>query len=298
MQFRAESLGLAGHVTTIFRELVHERLGLFYEPSQFDQVADRLAPLVVARGLSSFMDYYYLLRYSDDDDEWGRVMDALAVQETYFWREIDQIRAVIDCVIPRVAEELRGRPVRIWSAPCATGEEPLTLAMALEEGHWFARAPIEIVGSDASRAAVEKAVLGRYGARAFRNLAPSLRDKYFTPVGDHWVVASELQRHVAYDVVNLVAPDDVARHAAAPIIFCRNVFIYFSERSIRRTLDAFAERMPDPAYLCVGASESLLRIGSRFELEEIGGAFMYVKGKHGVEGPSAASMAVGRIERA
>jgi chemotaxis protein methyltransferase CheR len=297
MQFRAESLGLAGHVTTILRELVHERLGLFYEPSQFDQLADRLAPLVVARGLGSFMDYYYLLKYSADADEWGRVMDALAVQETYFWREIDQIRAVVDRVVPEVAAELRGRPLRIWSAPCATGEEPLTLAMVLEEDHWFARAPIEIIGSDGSRAAIEKAVLGRYGARAFRNLAPALREKYFTPAGDHWVVASGLRRHIAYDVVNLVAPDDVARHAAAPIIFCRNMFIYFSESSIRRTLDAFARFMPDLAYLCVGASESLLRIESRFELEEIGGAFMYVKRKPDLDGRSPASLAVGRIER-
>src|ERR1700704_3606585 len=99
MSFNVESLGLAGSVTTILRDLVHERLGLSYEPSQFDQMADRLAPLVVARGLSSFMDYYYLLKYSEEAVEWGRVMDALAGQETYFWREIDQIRAIVEHVI-------------------------------------------------------------------------------------------------------------------------------------------------------------------------------------------------------
>lgn len=295
MQFYAESLGLAGHVTTILRELVHERLGLFYEASQFDLLADRLAPLVIRRGLTSFMDYYYVLKYSDDADEWGRVMDALAVQETYFWREIDQIRAVVDHVVPGLVEGLRGRPLRIWSAPCATGEEPLTLAMVLDEGHWFERAPIEIVGSDASRAAIEKATLGRYGARAFRNLAPELRDKYFTRVGDDWAVQPELRRRVSYDVVNLVNPDEVARHVAAPIVFCRNVFIYFSDRSIRRTLEAFLQFMPEPAYLCVGASESLLRLGSRFELQELGGAFMYVKSPN--DGRSAAAVPVARMER-
>ena len=296
MQFCVQSLGLAGQVTTILRELVHEHLGLFYDADHFDQLADRLAPLVVARNLGSFMDYYYLLKYSADAGEWGRVMDALAVQETYFWREIDQIRAVVDHVVPRLTAERRGRPLRIWSVPCATGEEPLTLAMALEEGHWFDRAPIEIIGSDASRAAIEKAALGRYGARAFRNLAPALRDKYFMPVGDHWVVAPRLQRRVTYDVVNLVAPEEVARHAAAPVVFCRNVFIYFSDRSIRRTLDTLARLMPEPAYLCVGASESLLRLGSRFELQEIGGAFIYVK--NGLEaGAAAAAATVPRSER-
>src|SRR4029079_9216261 len=108
--------------------------------------------------------------YSDDRDEWGRVMDALAVQETYFWREIDQIRAAVAHLVPKLTADLRGRPLRIWSAPCATGEEPLTLAMVLQEDGWFARAPIDIIGSDASRAAIAKAALGRYGPRAFRNL--------------------------------------------------------------------------------------------------------------------------------
>jgi chemotaxis protein methyltransferase CheR len=87
----------------------------------------------------------------------------------------------------------------------------------------------------------------------------------------------------------------VARHAAAPIVFCRNVFIYFSDRSIRRTLEAFLQFMPEPAYLCVGASESLLRLGSRFELQELGGAFMYVKSPN--DGRSAAAVPVARMER-
>jgi chemotaxis protein methyltransferase CheR len=277
MQFRAESLGIAGHVTTILRDLVHERLGLMYEPTQFDQLADRLAPLVVARGMTSFIDYYYLLKYSSDDEEWARVMDALAIQETYFWREIDQIRAIVDEVVPRLIDALDGQTLRIWSAPCASGEEPLTIAMLLEEQGWFARAPIEIVATDASRAAIGKARLGRYGGRSFRNLSPALREKYFTAQGEQWQVSPDLHRRVKYDVVNLVAADEVARYSRAPIVFCRNVFIYFSDQSIRRTLDAFASGMPPIAYLGVGASESLLRLGTRFELQEIGGAFVYVK---------------------
>lgn len=295
MRFRVDSLGLAGHLTTIIRDLVHERLGLFYEATQFDQLGDRLAPLVVARGLSSFMDYYYVLKYSEDPDEWGRVMDALAVQETYFWREIDQIHAIVEQVVPRLVDALGGRPLRIWTVPCATGEEPLTIAMALEEAGWFDRAPIEIVASDASRAAIDKAMRGRYGGRAFRNLSAARRERYFTAAGDQWVVSPELQRRVRYDVVNLVAADEVARHADAPIIFCRNVFIYFSDRSMRRTLDAFAQFMPDPAYLCVGASESLLRLATRFELQEIGGAFIYVK--NGVSDSAPAAMPMPNRER-
>jgi|SRR6185503_9509171 len=92
MQYRVDSLGITGGVTQVLRDLIHQRLGLYYDATQFDQVADRLAPLIVARGLGSFMDYYYFLKYAEDHDEWSKVMDALAVHETYFWREVDQLR--------------------------------------------------------------------------------------------------------------------------------------------------------------------------------------------------------------
>ncbi len=293
MQYRVDSLGLSGGVTQVLRDLIHQQLGLFYDATQFDHVADRLAPLVVARGLNSFMDYYYFLKYSDNHEEWPKVMDALAVHETYFWREIDQLRAVVDVVVPQLAKRTI-TTLRIWSVPCATGEEPLTLAMLLNEAGWFDRVPIELLASDASPDAVARAKEGNYGSRSFRNLPAALKEKYFVPRDRHWAVVPDLQRRVSYDVVNLVAEDEVRRHASAPIIVCRNVFIYFSDESIRRAVGVFERTMPAPGYLCVGASESLLRRTVTFELQDIGGAFMYVKGAPGHE-PHPASA---RVERA
>ena len=277
MKYCADTLGLSGNVTTILRDLIHERLGLYYEPHQFDQLADRLAPLVVASKLQSFMDYYYLLKYAAGAEEWFKVMDALAVNETYFWREIDQLRAMVKCLVPALVKELAGEPLRIWSIPCATGEEPLTIAMLLAEEGWFARAPIQIIGSDASPRAIARARRGQYSPRSFRNLPQAMRDKYFTAAGDEWVVDSALQDRVSYNIVNLMDGDQVRRYATAPIVLCRNVFIYFSDLSIRRALDVFEREMPMPSYLCVGASESLLRRTQAFDLQEIGGAFMYVR---------------------
>jgi chemotaxis protein methyltransferase CheR len=278
MQYRADSLGLVGHVTTLLMDLIHEQLGLHYTPADADQVGDRLAPLVVGRGLASFMDYYYVLKYTPGPHDWLKVMDALAVQETYLWREIDQLRAVVDHLVPALITVQRGRPLRIWSSACASGEEPLTVAMLLDEAGWFDRAPIEIVASDASPVAIARARKGDYTQRSFRNLPPSLKEKYFVPRDGHWTVIPDLHRRVSYDLVNLVAEDQVARYASASVILCRNVFIYFSDRSIRRTLTVFEREMPSASYLCVGVSESLLRRTSVFDLQEIGGAFVYVKG--------------------
>ena len=105
----------------------------------------------------------------------------------------------------------------------------------------------------------------------------------------YWRVVPPLKQRVSYDVVNLMAEEQVARHASAPIVFCRNVFIYFSDQSIRRALDVFERLMPSPGYLCVAASESLLRRTTVFDFQEISGAFMYVKTAPGERATSVAA---------
>jgi chemotaxis protein methyltransferase CheR len=282
MGFDAESLGLSPAALGLLRDLIHARTGLFYEDARLDMLADRLAGLVLDRGFQSFLDYYYLLRYDPAAaEEWGRVIDALSVPETYFWREIDQLRAIATVIVPELAAGARG-PVRIWCVPCASGEEPLTLAMLLEEGRWFDKADIELHASDASAAVLERARAGSYRERSFRSLPPDLRARYFERRGEHWQVQPALHRRIrSWSVVNLADPAQVSPRAAVDVILCRNVFIYFSPAAIRTVVELFAERMPAPAYLCVGASESLLRLTRQFELEEIAGAFVYVKRRHG-----------------
>jgi chemotaxis protein methyltransferase CheR len=274
-----DHLGLSDAALPLLRDLVHERSGIFYETARCDVLGERLAPLVIERGFESFLDYYYLLKYDESSTaEWLRVMDALAVPETYFWREIDQIRALVDVVVPALVNTLQGTPLRIWSVPCASGEEPLTIAMMLDQAGWFERAPIEVHGSDGSPAAIARARSGRYRERSFRTLPETLRDRYFTRDGDAWIPQPRLSERIgSWSVVNLMAPEQVALHAQARVIFCRNVFIYFTETAIRSVVNRFADAMPPRSYLCVGASESLLRITTRFELVEVGGAFMYVK---------------------
>jgi chemotaxis protein methyltransferase CheR len=279
MPFDADSLGLNPAAILLLRDLVHERLGIYYDGTRCDSMADRLAALVTERGFQSFLDYFYFLKYdAAAAAEWNHVMDALSVPETYFWREIDQIQAVATTVMPELVRRASGGAIRIWSVPCATGEEPLTIAMVLEEQGWFARAPIEIHAADASLAALARARAGVYRERAFRTLPPSYRERYFTAVDRGWQVAPTLQARVhSWRHMNLMVDDHVAMIANCNVVFCRNVFIYFSANAVRRVVNMLADWMLRPGFLCVGASESLLRLTDRFELEEIGGAFIYTR---------------------
>ena len=280
MTFVPENLGLSATGLPLLRDLIHEHTGLYYDDGRFDFLGDRLAPLVLERGFRSFLDFYYLLKYDDRAaaEQWRSVMDALSVQETYFWREIDQIRAVACRILPALERQARYGPIRIWSAPCATGEEPLTIAMMLAETGWFDRVPVEIHASDASAAAIAKARTGVYRERSFRSLPPALREKYFAATDGGASPTAELQARItSWSVVNLMSRDEMARHAASPVVFCRNAFIYFSPSTVRQVVESFADLMPSPGYLCVAASESLLSVTDRFRLEDVDGAFVYVK---------------------
>lgn len=280
MGFNSESLGLPKGTDALLRSLIHERTGVFFDNGKADLLTDKLSPLVIERGFTSFLDYYYLLKYDETaQDEWRNVMNALSVPETYFWREIDQVRALVETILPQWFSAHHNETLRIWSAACATGEEPLTLAMALEEAGWFDRASIEIHASDASSSVIEKARRGVYRERAFRNLSPELRAKYFTREGaaSSWRIKEELHARVRWGVANLIDEREIASLASAHVIFCRNVFIYFSESAISKTARSFAKYIRPPGYLFVGTSESLLRLTTDFTLEEMNDAFVYVK---------------------
>ena len=264
----------------LIRDLVHDRTGLHYDDERLDVIADRCTTLATARGFDSLLDYYYLLKYDPHaDEEWVRVVDALSVRETYFWREFDQVRALTQAIVPRLLE-LHRRPIRIWSLPCATGEEPLSLAMALTEAGWFSRAAIEIHAADASAAALTRARAGRFGVRAFRQLPGELQQRYF----DHdvhtgeWVIRPAIHERVqSWHRLNVMQPAELRLLHGADVVFCRNMFIYFQEAGIRRVVNDLAGLMASPGYLCVGAAESLLRLGTPFELQDIQGAYVYVK---------------------
>lgn len=262
----------------ILRDLIHERTGLFYDNGKRDILAGKLAARVAERRLASFLDYYYLLKYDPlAGEEWLRLMDALAVPETYFWREMDGINALVDLLVPRWVADHPGETLRIWSAACASGEEPLTVALALAEAGWLNRAPIAILASDASPAAIRAARHGVYRERSLRLLPPELRERYFHPGPDGWRIAHAIHQLVTWTTVNIMDEGQIANLATAPFVLCRNLFIYFSPDAIRLTARRLAAAMPSPGYLLLGVSESLVRLSDTFTLQEFGNAFFYMK---------------------
>jgi chemotaxis protein methyltransferase CheR len=261
---------------TLMRDLIHDRTGIFFGESNMGILIDKISSLMAERGCDSLVDYYYRLKYDNDAMEWASLLDAISVRETFFWREFDQIRALIDVLMPRLVHAGR-EPIRIWSAACASGEEPLTIAMALDLAGWFDRVQIEIHASDASEAALRVAKTGIYRERSFRALPIEHRSRFFVPIENSWKIKTFVHDRICWHRVNLANPLELEKLAQVPVIFCRNVFIYFSEATILKTVKMMERQMCTPGYLFLGAAESLLRFDVELDLQEIGGAFVYVK---------------------
>ena len=164
--------------------------------------------------------------------------------------------------------------------PCATGEEPLTIAMALNEAGWFDRTRITIHASDASSAAIAKARIGRYRERSFRSLPPALREKYF--VGDDGACGARCRTSASGSPPGAsstsLPADEIAPYATQPGHFLpQRVHLLFARPASRPWLTRWRTGCRCPSYLFVGASESLLNVTNRFMLEDLEQAFVYVK---------------------
>jgi chemotaxis protein methyltransferase CheR len=276
--YGTELFPLPDSAYALLRDLIAQHTGVLFDEPKRGLMADKLSELVTANGLTSFLDYYYLLRYDDRANEhWSALMNRLAVPETFFWRQPDQIRALAEIVAPAHFARDANRPLRIWSAACCTGEEPVSIAIALAEAGLLDRHPIEIVATDGSEALVERARNGQYGERSFRQTPEALRAKYFEPDRGRWRPIARVHQPIRWGVANLARREETERYASADVIFCRNVFIYFSDDAIRNTVRTFLECMPHDGYLFLGASESLTRLNIDMELTEIGNAFAYVR---------------------
>jgi chemotaxis protein methyltransferase CheR len=267
----------------LLRDLIHGRTGLFFRDYLgIEWMATALKPRLDERGHKTFSEYYQFLNKEGEAaaDEWLHIFAGLTKSATSFFRQRKWMPLLVDTVIPQLIRNKDTKPLKIWSAACSTGEEPLSIAMALSEAGWFDRVEIEIHASDASFPAIEKARQGIYNGMKIDGLSSGLRSKYFTPLNEGWRVKPELHERIRWSVTNLVNENEIAEHAGSHIIFCRNVFIYFSEPAIRRTLSVFGKHMASGGYLFADQGdyfESLIARVNAFEQRKIDGASIWAK---------------------
>src|ERR1700678_1047004 len=187
-------------------DYLYRRTGITFDESKRYFIDRRLAERMSATAAETFASYFALLR-TDFEDEAEQLINAITVNETYFYREDYQLRCLVSDLLPHRLEAKRpGDVMRIWSIPCSTGEEPYSIAMWLLE-NWppVDSHDVEIVGSDIDTEVLEAAKTGGFGRGALRRRTQSLIDKYFVPAGpDQWQILDELRQSVRFTAANIV----------------------------------------------------------------------------------------------
>ena len=265
------------------RDEVYRKLGLFFEDSKVYFLQKRIEKRMEMRAVESFADYAFLLRYGDKD---GQEMQALAnlitTNETYMFREFEQLQSFADHCLPMTLKSLEAandRRLRIWSAGCSSGEEPYTLAIILKEVmHDFNLWDIKIKATDIDQVRLEMARRAVYEERSVKEIPPEYFDRHIArlPAG-YFAVKPETAKVVEVEHLNL--NDRIAMRGMRQFdfIFCRNVLIYFDDTSRKAVVDHFYNALKPGGFIFLGHSESIGRISTAFKLMRLGQHLVYRK---------------------
>jgi chemotaxis protein methyltransferase CheR len=259
-----------------FCEYLYQRTGMIYGESKRYYIERRVADRMRALGETQFGGYFQRLR--NEPAELEAMINAFTVNETYFYREDHQLRCLSRSILPEIVKTKGpGDKIRIWSAPCSTGEEPYSIAIWLLENWSLVDAyNVEIVGSDIDTQALEAARQGRYGERALGRLPPELADRYFEPSanGEREII-EDLKESVSFTAANLIEGSTLAAQGQFEVIFCRNVLIYFDDAARARAVDNLFTALRPGGFICLGHTESMARITDRFEARRFADAVVY-----------------------
>lgn len=257
-----------------FKRLIRQRCGLVFEG-----VGERRLATVLSERMVGCDAQHYLARLEADTDEFARVVNQLTINETYFFREMEQFELLTNVLVPRLmSRRPSGVPIRILSAGCSSGEEPYSIAMALFDR--FGESTLQrfrIVAGDIDSSVIARAREARYSEFSFRSVGQGVRSRYFRVEHNTHVLIDAVRNAVEFHELNLLHPAFAPTMSAFDIVFMRNVSIYFDipiRSEIQRNLAAM---MSGDGYLVTGMTETLANDLGVFSLVEDGGLYYFCR---------------------
>jgi len=225
----------------------------------------RLSNTLKSKGISTFEQYLKILKADKTGEEITTFLNKITTNYSYFAREADHFDFLVKTALPQLTKRTN-KELRIWSAGCSSGQEPYTLAMAIDQyfgdqkKHW----DTAILATDISTNVLAKAQTGIYPLKDIENLPAVWKSKYFSKLGeDSYQVVPQIRKEVIYKVFNLMDP--IAFKKPFDIIFCRNVMIYFDKETTRQLIERFYRATAEGGYLFIGHSETIDRSSSQYK---------------------------------
>ena len=263
-----------------FREFFYRKTGIYFEDSKRYFVDRRITDRIKKTNCDSFREYFIMLRFQASGEELQNLVNIMTVNETYFFREEYQFKSMVNSLLPSIVEQKeRGEQIKIWSIPCATGDEPYSIALYLLEW-WPALSSwdVEIIASDIDSNVLQKAKTGIFSKRSVQQLPKAILQKYFTPISEgNYQIADNLRNGIEFTKVNINDPIQARGYRGFDIIFCRNLLIYFDDVSRRHAAEVFFDALNPGGFIFLGHSESMSRISSLFKVKKFPEGIAYQK---------------------
>jgi chemotaxis protein methyltransferase CheR len=242
--------------------LLNTQIGLRPEPTLRGRLRRAIRDEALADGHDP-QTYVNIVR--SQPDALQRLLNRVTVQETGFFRHPEHFEVLARDILPGLP-----KPVTIWSAGCANGQEAYSLAMVLEEQ----RVAGSVIATDLSTTALHRTAAARYSAREVTGLSRARIARHLTAAGTNWQIDDDVRARVSTARHNLVDPlPDRVRNCQ--VVFCRNVLIYFSAEHTRAFLDRVADALPAGGYLFLGSAETIWLVSDRFDTVRIDDTFVY-----------------------
>lgn len=279
MTVMSNQTGISDEDFQKFREFFYRKTGMLFEQSKRYFVDKRVLERMIATDNPTFRSYFAMLRFQASGAELQTLINLMTVNETYFFREEYQFRCLVDSMLAEiVARRTSTEPIRIWSVPSSSGEEPYGIAIYLLE-HWppLKQWDVEIISSDIDTQILHRAKQGLYSERAVQHVPEPLLKKYFRHVGTQYQIRQTLREAVEFTQVNVTESADMRSHRHFDVIFCRNLLIYFDDLSRKTTAESFYDALNPGGFICLGHSEAMSRISPLFQIRRFPNAIVYQK---------------------
>ncbi|MGH9362586.1 MAG: CheR family methyltransferase [Thermoanaerobaculia bacterium] len=272
-----------------FRTAIAERIGLAFDEGKMPELAALLSERMSSTGCHRFGDYLALLgSRAASRQEWQVLAARLTVGETFFFRNPNQLRVLVEVAVPELLQADRPRrEIRILSAGCAAGDEPYTLALLLQDlEKALPSLEFSIRAVDVNVQSLERAREGRYSQWSLRQTPPEVIERCFKLDGGVRCLDPESRSRVSFEELNLADPElGFWAPGAFDVIFCRNVLMYFSPEVARRVVALMAQALIPGGYLFLGHAETLRGVSEAFRLVQSHETFYYQRRPAGGETP-------------
>jgi chemotaxis methyl-accepting protein methylase len=201
----------------------------------------------------------YIAVLKSEKGELTELLDSLSINVTHFFRDADVYDMFRKKIIPELVRQKGGAPsalIRIWSAACASGQEPYSLAIMFKEAlAGQDQVMVRITATDIDAEAIKRAQEGVYDLRDFRETDKKILDKYFTPVyNNRYQLSDEIKKMVRFERNNLITDEPLK---FIDVIFCRNVMIYFSREQQELLFKKFHQALSSKGYLVLAKVETV-----------------------------------------